>query len=212
MLQITLLRCGVGWQHASATHGSRLRAPPSTDRPDGIVSRVGTTRDRILDAAEVLIAQGHVPPSLDAVAAAAGVSKGGVLYHFGKRSLLDALGLRAIEQMDAELSQAAERGQVAATWLLQSVPDEHRLRLYRGMLAMLRLTAGSEIELREEVSHAVLRWQRLLEDELGDVARARLVRLVGDGLFLNALTGDAPTAAAVAAVAADLGIALDPAR
>lgn len=169
-----------------------------------------TVRTKILDAAEVLIAGGDVPPSLDAVAAAAGVSKGGLLYHFDKHALLEALAVRAIEEMDSELSEAAQQGRVAATWLLQSVPDDRHLRLYRGMLAMLRLKVSGSVELPAEVSEAVARWQQLLEDELGDPARARLVRLVGDGLFLNALTGVAPTSAAVAEVATDLGIDLGP--
>ena len=48
---------------------------------------MGTARERILDAAEELIVAGHVPPALDMVAAAAGVSKGGLLYHFDRQSL-----------------------------------------------------------------------------------------------------------------------------
>ena len=54
----------------------------------------GTARGRILDAAEDLITAGQVPPASEAVAAA-GVSEGGLLYHFDKQSLLRALVTRA---------------------------------------------------------------------------------------------------------------------
>ena len=50
-------------------------------------------RTRILDAAETLVrARGVTGLTLDAAAQSAGVSKGGLLYHFGsKEALLDAL-------------------------------------------------------------------------------------------------------------------------
>lgn len=57
-------------------------------------------RDAILDAAEnVMMEAGAVTLSLDAVAAEAGVSKGGLLYHFRtKQALLQALVERLIEE------------------------------------------------------------------------------------------------------------------
>ncbi len=66
------------------------------------------------DAAEELITAGQVPPALDAVAAAAGVSKGGLLYHFDKQSLLRALVTRALQRFDERLTAAAADGLGAA--------------------------------------------------------------------------------------------------
>ncbi|GAA4954416.1 hypothetical protein [Actinoplanes utahensis] len=50
------------------------------------------------------------------------------------------------------------------------------------------------------------RWQRMLTAELGDPVRARLVRLVGDGLFLAALTGPPPTSGEVEELLRHLGL------
>ena len=88
---------------------------------------MGTARERILDAAEDLITAGQVPPALEAVAAAAGVSKGGLLYHFDKQSLLRALVSRAVHRFDERLTAAAAQGVMAAAWLRLSVPARSRL-------------------------------------------------------------------------------------
>jgi len=65
----------------------------------------------MLDAAEaIVVAQGAVRLTLDAVAREAGVSKGGVMYHFpSKNALLEALVSRAVER-----SHAARETQAAA--------------------------------------------------------------------------------------------------
>ncbi|WP_250037551.1 TetR family transcriptional regulator [Paractinoplanes maris] len=167
---------------------------------------MGTARERILDAAEELITAGQVPPALDAVAAAAGVSKGGLLYHFDKRSLLQALVTRALHRFDERLTAAATQGTMAAAWLRLSVPAPGERAVYRAIMSMMRLTAGGEFDLPHEVGEAEQRWQRMLAAELGDPVRARLVRLVGDGLFMAALTGPPPTSAEVEHLLDHLGL------
>ncbi len=59
----------------------------------------GSLRDRLLDAAEVVVArQGFANLTLDAVAAEAGMSKGGLLHHFPtKDRLIAGLVARAAE-------------------------------------------------------------------------------------------------------------------
>ena len=59
-------------------------------------------RDSILDAAElVLFEHGTQALTLAAVAERAGVSKGGLLYHFpSKESLLGALAQRYVQSME----------------------------------------------------------------------------------------------------------------
>ena len=62
-------------------------------------------RQRILNAAEArLLASGPAGLVLDAVAADAGISKGGLLYHFGsKEALVAGLCERMLERFDREL-------------------------------------------------------------------------------------------------------------
>jgi AcrR family transcriptional regulator len=71
-------------------------------------------RGRILDAAEQLVAdQGASNLTLDAVAQAAGVSKGGLLYHYpNKDALLAAMIERHCDDLDARC--ARELGQLPA--------------------------------------------------------------------------------------------------
>jgi AcrR family transcriptional regulator len=167
---------------------------------------MSNARERILNAAEELITAGQVPPALDAVAAEAGVSKGGLLYHFDKQSLLRALVNRAVQRFDERLAEAAGRGAMAAAWLRLSVPTADERAVYRAIMSMMRLTATGELDLPEEVGEAERRWQQMLAAELGDPVRARLVRLVGDGLFMSALTGAPPTSDEVEQLLAHLGL------
>lgn len=68
------------------------------------------TRERILRAADQLAAEtGLAAVSLDAIAARAGVSKGGLLYHFpSKARLMQALVEDHMALLDANLRAAAE--------------------------------------------------------------------------------------------------------
>lgn len=70
----------------------------------------GATRQRILEAAEALAREaGPSNLSLDAVAAEAGVSKGGLLYHFpSKRALFEGLVEHHLSKTDDAL-QSRER-------------------------------------------------------------------------------------------------------
>ncbi|WKK70997.1 TetR/AcrR family transcriptional regulator [Rathayibacter oskolensis] len=64
-------------------------------------------RDRVLDAFEaLLIEQGERAATLDATARTAGVSKGGLLYHFpSKDALVDGL----VERLDERLAEDIDR-------------------------------------------------------------------------------------------------------
>jgi len=154
-----------------------------------------TARDRVLDAYEsLLIEVGPAAATLDAVSSSAGVSKGGLLYHFPSKEalvtgLLERLRRRGLE--DAARMREAEDGAVA-TWLRGSAPPlESTSGLSRTYVAALRIAGGDEAS---ELARAVFAeidegWFAALRDELGDPARARLVQLVGDGLYLAAVTG-----------------------
>ena len=65
--------------------------------------------ERLLDAAERLVVErGAAHLTLDAVAAEAGVSKGGLLYHFpSKAALLDGMVQRHLREVDERAAQHA---------------------------------------------------------------------------------------------------------
>src|SRR5919201_2473277 len=78
------------------------------------------TRQRLLEAAGAVIRRdGPQALTLDAVAAQAGVSKGGLLYHFAsKRELLDALVDRWLDDCDRDIE--AEPGNFAERYVRAS--------------------------------------------------------------------------------------------
>ena len=87
-------------------------------------------RERVLDAFEaIVIADGERTATLDATAKAAGVSKGGLLYHFGSRDEHVAGLLARLEALnDADLAKmtTAEEGPVAY-YLRTSVMEDEAL-------------------------------------------------------------------------------------
>lgn len=154
---------------------------------------MASARDRVLDAYEsLLLEQGPSGATLDAVAGAAEVSKGGLLYHFGsKDALVTGLleRLRARSAKDAELMRADPDGPVAY-YLRTSVPGAASpVGLTRTYLATLRIADGSGTAAREALAAVDAHGLAALREEITDPALAWLVQLVGDGLYLRTLTG-----------------------
>jgi AcrR family transcriptional regulator len=149
-------------------------------------------REKVLQALEELVLAGDPEPTFDAVAARAGVSKGGLLHHFPDRSaLVEGLLRRVVAETDSRMLDAAERGDAAATWLRLSVVEGPDHRTARALLSLVRLGASGRFVMPEDVVAAMARWQQAIESELSDPARALVIRLLGDGLFLATLTGQA---------------------
>ena len=150
-------------------------------------------RERILEATQDLTTATGKVPSIRAIAQAVGLTKQGVLHYFPSREALDAaVLLRAVARVDAAMAEAAAGGSPTATYLRLSSPDDGD----RAALMVLATgSRGHESELPPQVRQAAARWEALIAEELGDPVRAEVVRLVGDGLFGEALvTGTPPTA------------------
>ncbi|MBU8826345.1 TetR/AcrR family transcriptional regulator [Mycolicibacterium goodii] len=147
-----------------------------------------SSRDRILDAYEDLLAvEGERFATLEAVAARAGVSKGGLLYHFPSKdrlaeALYDRLQFLAAEDVQ-EMRTAAEG------------PARHYIRtshyagtpLDRALLAVARLQQAGDTRARSVIESVSAEWLNVLHEALGDLEVARAVKLIGDGLYYNAL-------------------------
>lgn len=147
------------------------------------------TRDRLLDAFEqVLIAHGSRAATLDAVAAAARVSKGGLLYHFKNKAALEAGQhdrLRALGEADIAAMRAAPEG-AADYYLVESTASGGALD--RALIASARLAeeSGEQDSVLDDLRAA---WYDALLAELGDPALAHVIQLVGDGMYYNAVAG-----------------------
>ena len=145
----------------------------------------GDTRARLLDAASAVIRRdGPQALTLDAVAAQAGVSKGGLLYHFkSKRELLDALVARWLDDCDRDIE--GERGNFAQRYVRAS--DGAKAE-EAGILAALVADPQALAAVRDR--HAA--WQDRVVTEGGDPVDATVARLAADGLWLADLLGIAP--------------------
>ncbi|MDS1269599.1 TetR/AcrR family transcriptional regulator [Lipingzhangella sp. LS1_29] len=152
-----------------------------------------TTRDRILDAlSDILISQGSSAVTLESVAAAADVSKGGLLYHFpSKQAMIAGLVQRLSEEAEREFAAAeqAEEGLVRA-YLEGSLPSSPReVALYWSLIASLRSQELASPDLMHHVHEVFSRWARMLHAAIPDPVLAENIRLVGDGLYLTAISG-----------------------
>ncbi len=150
--------------------------------------------DRILDAAEQVVARDGVRNlTLEAVAHEAGVSKGGLLYHFPTKSAL----ITAIVERHARLREAAQAAAMAADpggpgaftrayVRARAMPLDFRVGpFHTAMLAAL----GTDPQLLDPIRRCCREWQARLESDGLDPATASIVRLAVDGLFLCQIMG-----------------------
>jgi AcrR family transcriptional regulator len=155
-------------------------------RPD----RSKPTREVVLDALETLLLEGgSSAATLEAVAVAAGVSKGGLLYHFGSKEalyqgFLDRLLVESKAEADGTLT--APEGVVAAYLDVSSVATDPSTR---SVLAALRLAGVQEVDVEGALVESFEYWYEVIARRIDDSVLARLVQLVGDGLYLHALIG-----------------------
>ncbi|HYL03040.1 MAG TPA: TetR/AcrR family transcriptional regulator [Steroidobacteraceae bacterium] len=152
-----------------------------------------SARERLLDAAErVVVEAGATHLTLDAVAKSAGISKGGLLYHFpSKESLLEGMMARHFREVDARVA-----ARLAASGGKTSRVDVFRERM-RVLLELHpeRPAVGAAVVAAsaEDPTHmAVARQQyRKLLDEFGKLPggfeRTALVLLAVQGLLLGEL-------------------------
>jgi len=156
-----------------------------------------SARDRILDAAQTrLLAGGPGALVLDAVAATAGVSKGGLLYHFGSKEALVAglcdrmferfeRSLAALVETDPEPRGAWTRAYLASTVTAEGKPADDSAPLMASILAALGRDSKHLATVREHFA----RWHARLDRDGIDPELATIVRLASDGLWLTALLG-----------------------
>jgi AcrR family transcriptional regulator len=158
------------------------------------------TGARILAAAEdLVIREGVGKLTLDSAAKEAGISKGGILYHFPSRAaLVSAMVERFVISFEAELitydAYSKEPGAFTRAYLQASLQpaessvDPRESRLGGALLAGVT----SDPELLEPMRERYEAWQAALEHDGVPAEVATAVRLAADGLWLADLFGLAP--------------------
>lgn len=155
------------------------------------MARPPRARESVLDAFErLLVEDGERAATMDATARGAGVSKGGLLYHFASKDALEqALLARLEELVDEDLAAMASAPDGAVAYFLRtSIMDGEPLD--RALIATSRLAQGGHAGAAEALRTARTRWGDALRPHVRDDAALALVLLVTDGLYYNnALSG-----------------------
>jgi AcrR family transcriptional regulator len=156
-----------------------------------------TTRDQILRAAErVVMREGVAGMTIAAVAKEAGLSKGGVLYHYAsKEALVQGMLERLIALFEADVEHYAAGDATRA-------PGRYTRAYVRATLEPRGESASSEVEdvsaaiiaavstdptLLEPLEQRFRAWQEAIEADDVDPVYGTIARLAADGLWLTEL-------------------------
>lgn len=156
------------------------------------------TRAAILDSANrIVLSRGVEHLTLESAAHEAGISKGGLLYHFpNKEMLIAGMIEHYIQRFTQDLHaaakgdhQPAQPGDWTRAYLDTTFADNQRLpRMSSGLLAAIATNPA----LLKPLQDVFAKWITLLEADGIDPLVAHIVRLVADGLWLVELFDLAP--------------------
>ena len=143
-------------------------------------------RERVLDAFEELVlTEGERAATIEATAKAAGVSKGGLLYHFGSKDELVAGLLQRLEELttaDLARMNADDEGP-GSYYIRTSVMEDDALD--RALVTASRLAQGGSAAAADALRDSRRRWEDTIRPHVRDQAGLDLVMLLSDGLYFN---------------------------
>lgn len=128
---------------------------------------------------------------MDAASKAAGVSKGGLLYHYASKEALEQALLERLERLvseDIALLSAAPDGPVSY-FLRTSVTFNNPLD--RAIVAVSRIAQNGNSEAADALRRVRESWADVLRPHTRDETALDLVMLVSDGLYFNNALGAA---------------------
>lgn len=148
------------------------------------------TRDRLIQCAiDILVKQGNEALTLDAVAQAAEVSKGGLLYHFpNKESLLTGIIQHLIDDFNAAIESelAKEKGNESGKWLrayVRATFNSSQLPLALGASLFAAVSISLNPETIKQIDTQISEWQHKLNNCGLDPVQASVVHLAAEGLW-----------------------------
>ena len=140
----------------------------------------------MLDAFErIIIADGERHATLDATARAAGVSKGGLLYHFGSRhALIAGLIERLHRLVDDDVARIHSAPDGPISYFVRSSVDVESA-IDHSFVATVRLAQGGDRQAAAASDAVRSRWLVELGRHIDDPALALAITLIGDGLYYH---------------------------
>ncbi|WP_404311589.1 TetR/AcrR family transcriptional regulator [Agrococcus terreus] len=172
------------------------------------MARDGSTRELLLDAyVALLIEEGERAATVQAVADRAGVSKGGLLYHFGSKADLEAGLIERFLAFGAEDVEALRRADdIVEAFLRSSIAVDSGFD--RATVALVRLaqlpTGGPARAAMQRIDDA---YASAIAERLGDEELAHAIVLMSDGIYLRSAMGALDPARAEAELERILAIA-----
>ena len=170
-------------------------------------TQTNTRQLLLLAANQLVLAEGVTHLTLEAVAKKAGISKGGLLYHFpSKEALIKGLIEHLNAQFDGEVArqldletanqpEAAESRELGS-WLrayIRATFDANKLGDYwLGSSAAILTAISTNPQLLEPFRNSFAGYQQQAEQDGLDPALATIIRLAADGLWLAELFELAP--------------------
>lgn len=161
-------------------------------------TKASRTRDTLIQAAnQVLVRDGINHLTLESVAQVAGVSKGGLLYHFpSKEALVEGMIDHYLTQFERRLESylAQSGGNQPGDWLRAYIhatfdTDADEVAVSAGLLAAI----GVNPDLLKPMQARYDSWQAHIDADAGENrALAGIIRLALDGLWMSDLFGMAP--------------------
>jgi AcrR family transcriptional regulator len=159
---------------------------------ENVTGRRAGTRERILEAGYEIAGQSGVAAvTLEAVADRAGVSKGGLLYHFGSKQALVAGMVDGLCRAFADLAGAAAgadpepAGRSARAYLAASAGGLWQSDRWLALVGALVISPG----LLDSWRAGVVAGRAADETENTDPVATAIVRLAADGLWLAGVLG-----------------------
>ncbi|MFJ2619380.1 TetR/AcrR family transcriptional regulator [Glutamicibacter sp. NPDC087344] len=148
------------------------------------MARPAAARAKVLDAyISLLCEEGERAATLEATATRAGVSKGGLLYHFAsKEALADAVIKMSEDFVRIDLNDMRGAAEGSVSYFIRT-SAEVNTELDRLLTALQRLAYSGVEAATEQLASINERWFEVLMEEVGDKSIAHLVMLVGEGLY-----------------------------
>jgi len=152
-----------------------------------------TTKDLILDAAETVVARdGTRAMTIDAVAAEASISKGGVLYHYpNKIALLEAMVTRMVTGVRDDIHRAEADAEAAGEpplpWVIEALLT--RTTAAEPIGNAILAAAAEQPQLLEAAGKVLAGEFQRLSAMAPDPVLGQIVLLALDGLKLSSMLG-----------------------
>lgn len=150
------------------------------------MSRPPLAKEKVLDAFEnVLLVDGERAATMDRVAADAGVSKGGLLYHFASKIALEEGLIERMDRLvadDVEAMLAASEGPVVAFIRTSTFTGDD---MDRAISAVGRLASYGSVAATDAIKRMRQLWSETLAPYVDSEVGLELILLVSDGIYFN---------------------------